>query len=762
MNKLTGRLIEDAAVLSTHVSSTAKVNILNSKITAQRLLLSSVSVPQSSSLFSVNISGVLSAAGIANTPQTDLLSEGWYSGSVSGPNDVRKVLVRIAGTNKPLNDDAMDEVYGVLTFNSTPKLTLYKSTDGNVWTTNRVDIVIDIYFVAMSGINSLSSSALVDQAVSGVIDGGRLLTLATHLDGLGVKHQESEVGVLGAFDGTTIDSGSTIKQALQALETGIEQSTFSDGSIGTAKFADGAITSIKLNDAVVDNTTIEFSTPDRELQVKDASITAAHLASETIRNADITDIDPSKLITGESGKTLSQKLVEIVNPVEVSSAEIVSGAATALRSYSPVDMKSAIVQYTTPTRYQKFVIDNDMLQSMTAYLDYSAVGDAEVFFGGLKQNVNATIVDDTDITLFNSNSLHWNPAVMTPGMSELVFGDELEIFYHGFERNSFASSVVSGPEYPTAGPHSFPVTWSIGDKVVTIAVSTVSFGSGETTISIPAQSLYTSTDGLMAFSINNTPITVKSLTRNGTTGEVSEVIIDGDITGTYSVSDTFRFTYTAVMAHLDPLVFPSGYSDALGVVTFKKDGTTALPVNPAAPYVAGDYDIELRPSNATLMSGVITVLFSQVPNTLAYVVSNYPSSGEKRGIDLVAPVYFGDTISGSTFASTHTRVEVTTPDYLTGATAFEVLSDTLENGGTPIALYTGTVVVDTVNVFVVDSSYGNLTSTLIATTPIRWIRASSQAYPVLWNDPILGTVLDYSLFTNGFFAVGQPVTLCYS
>lgn len=129
---------------------------------------------------------------------------------------------------------------------------------------------------------------------------------------------------LGTFTGSTITDNSTIKTALQELETAAENVTALTFSAAGFVGSDGAG---NFDDFYPDGTTVEISTGT--LQVKDAGITAAKLATDADDDAIefVIDGGGSAITTGVKGcleipwaATISSALVTA--PIESGSIEI--------------------------------------------------------------------------------------------------------------------------------------------------------------------------------------------------------------------------------------------------------------------------------------------------------------------------------------------------------------------------------------------------------------------------------------------------------
>lgn len=190
MAQIKTKWIEDGAVTSTKLDSTAKQSVLESKLVGNRKGVLTFATTAASS---DTVTTEVLAAAHTNTPRSDLVTgEGIYTGTVSGATDAKRVLIREAGTDNGISDDNLDEVYGVLSEAAGVYTLSYKNADGTNFTFGAIDS-IDFYFVEISDLHTLPNEALLQNSVSGVVDAGQASTLAGHLDGTANKHDATEV-----------------------------------------------------------------------------------------------------------------------------------------------------------------------------------------------------------------------------------------------------------------------------------------------------------------------------------------------------------------------------------------------------------------------------------------------------------------------------------------------------------------------------------------------------------------------------------------
>jgi len=262
MSKLTSKWITDGAVLDQHLAAGAKQGVLASKLKASRRGVLTFSATSTSS----DVSTEVLAAATTDTPQTSLTAKGIYTGAVSGATDVKKVVIRAAGTDNGIADGLSDEIYGVLSEVTGTYTLTFKKSNGTSYTFSGATN-IDFYFVEIFDLYDLPVDEALYGAISGVVDASATTTLSGHLDGGAGKHTSASISVtaagtyltsatlqvnlaaldaaivaddgnignlitlsgvaanathLGTFTGTTIPDSQTEKQALQALETAVE------------------------------------------------------------------------------------------------------------------------------------------------------------------------------------------------------------------------------------------------------------------------------------------------------------------------------------------------------------------------------------------------------------------------------------------------------------------------------------------------------------------------------------------------------------
>ena len=277
MSQLQTKWIADGAITGAKLAASAKQSVLESKLFGVRRGVLTFSASASSSDV---VTTEVGAAAADVTPRTDLTTgEGIFTGTVSSATDPKKVLIRQAGTDNGVSDGAGDEIYGKLSeAGGVFTLSYFKGSDNTAFTFGGATN-IDFYFVEVQDIHSMHEESYLMSSVSGVIDAGQAATISGHLNGGPNKHDASEIDVetagtyttvsdletnlgaldtalaakaessvvteidqnvddlitlsgvgensadLGSFTGTTIADSSTIKSALQSLETAVE--TFS-------------------------------------------------------------------------------------------------------------------------------------------------------------------------------------------------------------------------------------------------------------------------------------------------------------------------------------------------------------------------------------------------------------------------------------------------------------------------------------------------------------------------------------------------------
>jgi hypothetical protein len=179
---------------------------------------------------------------------TDGSQKGVYVGAVGDSASPFKVLIRAHGTDNGVEDGLGDEIYGVLSEALDVVSLAFKKSDGTAHTF-AASIQLDIFFVEFCDLYQADPAALLlTGGISGVVDLNASLKLAeleasdtliataaqeliaaeADIRTAQVGHLVALSGVaadaedLGAFSGTTIPDDSTIKEALQSLETVVE------------------------------------------------------------------------------------------------------------------------------------------------------------------------------------------------------------------------------------------------------------------------------------------------------------------------------------------------------------------------------------------------------------------------------------------------------------------------------------------------------------------------------------------------------------
>lgn len=99
-------------------------------------------------------------------------AKGIFVGTVSGANDIGKVLIRFYGGDNGVDDGTGDEIYGVLSESSGVYTLSYKTANGDPYTITADDTAakFTFYFVEVSDLYAFHSSSLLNDAVGGVVD----------------------------------------------------------------------------------------------------------------------------------------------------------------------------------------------------------------------------------------------------------------------------------------------------------------------------------------------------------------------------------------------------------------------------------------------------------------------------------------------------------------------------------------------------------------------------------------------------------------
>jgi len=214
--KLQTKWIADNAIIISKIASSAQTAILANKlIPARKGVLNFTTTAASSD----DVTTEVTAAATTLTPRASLTAGlGVYTGSITnGAADSKIVLVRLAGTNEGVDDGTNNEVYGVLSEDTGDYTISYKKSNGTAYTFPSTT-AIDFYFVEIQNLSILSPEALLLGSVTGVVDATQATTLAGHLNGGANKHDASEIDVEGSY---TNFSGAEVEAALSSIDTAL-------------------------------------------------------------------------------------------------------------------------------------------------------------------------------------------------------------------------------------------------------------------------------------------------------------------------------------------------------------------------------------------------------------------------------------------------------------------------------------------------------------------------------------------------------------
>lgn len=472
------RAAQAGSVSAALLSAGAKQSVLQSKLLAARKGVLGFSSGTGSS---ADVSTEVLAAASTDTPQTALTAKGIYVGAVADAADVKKVLIRHAGTDNGVEDGEGDEIYGVLTEDTGDYTLSFKQSDGGDYTFGS-DTPIDFYFVEVFDADDLPSSALLYQAIAGVVDAGQATTLAGHLNGGASKHDASEIdfeltdgskqviqassddveaalvdldlylgnhvalsGVaktavnLGTFTGSTIADNQTIKAALQALETAVEAKAESsvvseidqnvDDLISLSGVAENAVNlGTFTGSTIADNQTIKAALQALETAVEAAQSDATQALSDAAAAqsaADDAQEDVDDLVA------LSGVAANAVN-LGTFTGSTIPDSQTVKQAFQALE---TAVEAISSESLQREVFTLDSTDITNKYVDLAAVpataAAVQLFFvsiGNVKQRYSLDFTIKSDGS--ENKRLSWATADVTPGMeADLIDGDILEAYY---------------------------------------------------------------------------------------------------------------------------------------------------------------------------------------------------------------------------------------------------------------------------------------------------------------------------------------------
>lgn len=142
-NRIQGIALEPGSVPSSALSAQALADIRASKLIALRDLVEGVLFPASDSM---DVTTQVEATAVTDVPTTGFTIKGIFVGSVSGPTDSHRVIVKEAGKDNGINDGLNDDVYGVLSESSGVYTLSLKKSDGSAFSFAS-PTSIDFYFV---------------------------------------------------------------------------------------------------------------------------------------------------------------------------------------------------------------------------------------------------------------------------------------------------------------------------------------------------------------------------------------------------------------------------------------------------------------------------------------------------------------------------------------------------------------------------------------------------------------------------------------
>lgn len=245
MSKVTAKWIADLAIESQHMSAGASQAVLQTHLAAARVGVSNFTTAAASS---DDVSAEINGAATTDEAQTSLAAKGYYAGAVADAADVKRVLIRLTGSDNGQDDGTGDEVYGVITtvaeitdITTPAASTLDFNGAGLYWTLASPSTSYYVWYNVTDGANTQTDPApggtgiQVDVVAADTATQVAVKTAAV-IDALG----DFSVPVPGTATMTiTQANGGTVTDAAD-VDAGVTPSVTTQGSIGLAyKKADG-------------------------------------------------------------------------------------------------------------------------------------------------------------------------------------------------------------------------------------------------------------------------------------------------------------------------------------------------------------------------------------------------------------------------------------------------------------------------------------------------------------------------------------------
>lgn len=223
--------IGTGAVSDTKLAASAKQAVLQSKLIARPTGVLGFTANGGSD----DVSTEVTAAATVDTPQTTLTTaKGIYVGAVSGANDPKVVKIRAAGTDNGIDDGTGDDVYGVLTEDTSVFTLTYKKANGDAYSFS-TDTDIDFYFAEVFDLyTEPPEKGLLP--VGGVVDSTQASAINNHINDSTDAHDASAISFdptdLNNTDATDVQGlGEDIDAAIGALDATPDNYTPTDPAI---------------------------------------------------------------------------------------------------------------------------------------------------------------------------------------------------------------------------------------------------------------------------------------------------------------------------------------------------------------------------------------------------------------------------------------------------------------------------------------------------------------------------------------------------
>jgi len=205
------------------LSADAKQKVLESKLIALHVGVLAKAAPAASSV--VVTTEVEAAATTDVNVGTGaaigaLAAKGIFTGTVSGPTDLGKVVIRNAGTKDGIDDGTGQDVYGVLSWAASVYTLEFKKDAGTAHTMAGTES-LDFFFIESFDLFEIGIDRFLTGGVNGVLDADTADDVLTHLgNGTGAH---ADTAIASTFSGTNyLDAATEVHAALIAADSQIK------------------------------------------------------------------------------------------------------------------------------------------------------------------------------------------------------------------------------------------------------------------------------------------------------------------------------------------------------------------------------------------------------------------------------------------------------------------------------------------------------------------------------------------------------------